>query len=125
MKRSVFLAPQILFIASCAGAVFAYVYTNLDAIMEVRLTDVYAYLTQHHLFYRSSIFSSRILKHIFIFYFTYQGQRQNLERTVTEQKSGLKSVQEKQAAELKRVQNEQAANIERARQSARDAQNRR
>ena len=76
-------------------------------------------------FYRSSVFSSRNLKHIFIFYFTYQGQRQNLERTVTEQKSGLKSVQEKQAAELKRVQNEQAANIERARQSARDAQNRR
>ena len=40
MKHNVFLAPQILFIASCAGAVFAYVYTNLDAIMEVRLTDV-------------------------------------------------------------------------------------
>ena len=40
MKREVFLAPQIIFIASCAGAVFAYVYTNLDAIMEVRLTDV-------------------------------------------------------------------------------------
>jgi hypothetical protein len=57
--------------------------------------------------------------------FFLQGQRQNLERTVTEQKSGLKSVQEKQAAELKRVQNEQAANVERARQSARDAQNRR
>ena len=41
MKRNVFLAPQIIFIASCAGAVFAYVYTNLDAIMEVRLTDVW------------------------------------------------------------------------------------
>lgn len=54
-----------------------------------------------------------------------QGQRINLERTVTEQKSGLKSVQEKQAAELRRVQNEQAANIERAKQSARDAQNKR
>ena len=44
---------------------------------------------------------------------------------MTEQKSGLKSVQEKQAADLRRVQNEQAANIERAKQSARDAQNRR
>ena len=28
MKLKVFLAPQIIFIASCAGAVFAYVYTN-------------------------------------------------------------------------------------------------
>ena len=35
MKLQVFLAPQIIFIASCAGAVFAYVYTNLDSIMEV------------------------------------------------------------------------------------------
>ena len=35
MKLKVFLAPQIVFIASCAGAVFAYVYTNLDSIMAV------------------------------------------------------------------------------------------
>jgi hypothetical protein len=40
VKREMFLAPQILFIGSCAVAVAAYAYTNLDAIMEVRLTDV-------------------------------------------------------------------------------------
>ena len=39
MKLKVFLAPQIIFIASCAGAVFAYVYTNLDSIMEVATSD--------------------------------------------------------------------------------------
>ena len=39
MKLKVFLAPQIIFIASCAGAVFAYVYTNLDSIMEVTTSD--------------------------------------------------------------------------------------
>ena len=40
VKRNMLLAPQILFIGSCAVAVAAYAYTNLDAIMEVRLTDV-------------------------------------------------------------------------------------
>lgn len=41
MKLKVLLAPQIIFIASCAGAVFAYVYTNLDSIMEVKSIDGY------------------------------------------------------------------------------------
>lgn len=35
-KLDLFLAPQIGFAAVCAGAVFAYVYTNIDSIKEVR-----------------------------------------------------------------------------------------
>lgn len=34
LKRDMFLAPQIAFAASCAGAVFAYVYFNIDEIKE-------------------------------------------------------------------------------------------
>lgn len=35
-KLQLFLAPQIGFAAACAGAVFAYVYSNIDSIKEVR-----------------------------------------------------------------------------------------
>ena len=35
-KLDLFLAPQIGFAAVCAGAVFAYVYNNIDSIKEVR-----------------------------------------------------------------------------------------
>ena len=35
-KVDLFLGPQIGFAAVCAGAVFAYVYTNIDSIKEVR-----------------------------------------------------------------------------------------
>ena len=34
-KLDLFLAPQIGFAAACAGAVFAYVYSNIDSIKEV------------------------------------------------------------------------------------------
>lgn len=34
-KLNLFLAPQIGFAAACAGAVFAYVYSNIDSIKEV------------------------------------------------------------------------------------------
>ncbi len=34
MTRSLFLGPQILFAASCAGAVFSYIYFNIDSIRE-------------------------------------------------------------------------------------------
>ena len=37
-KLDLFLAPQIGFAAACAGAVFAYVYSNIDSIKEVRLS---------------------------------------------------------------------------------------
>jgi hypothetical protein len=40
MKLNVFLAPQILFAATCAGAVFAYVYTNIDSIKEVSMLSL-------------------------------------------------------------------------------------
>ena len=39
-KLQLFLAPQIGFAAACAGAVFAYVYSNIDSIKEVRIYDV-------------------------------------------------------------------------------------
>jgi hypothetical protein len=35
-KLNLFLAPQIGFAAACAGAVFAYVYSNIDSIKEAR-----------------------------------------------------------------------------------------
>jgi hypothetical protein len=37
IKCNLFLAPQIVFAASCAGAVFSYVYFNIDSIREVCL----------------------------------------------------------------------------------------
>lgn len=36
-KLDLFLAPQIGFAALCAGAVFAYVFNNIDSIKEVRI----------------------------------------------------------------------------------------
>ena len=45
-KLDLFLAPQIGFAAACAGAVFAYVYSNIDSIKEVRIIV----LTQKHFF---------------------------------------------------------------------------
>ena len=38
------LVPQIVFAAACAGAVFSYVYNNIDSIKEVRFLSLYYYL---------------------------------------------------------------------------------
>eukprot|EP00596_Hydrurales_sp_CCMP1899_P001412 CAMPEP_0119040292 /NCGR_PEP_ID=MMETSP1177-20130426/10177_1 /TAXON_ID=2985 /ORGANISM="Ochromonas sp, Strain CCMP1899" /LENGTH=110 /DNA_ID=CAMNT_0007005205 /DNA_START=124 /DNA_END=456 /DNA_ORIENTATION=+ len=46
MKLNVFLAPQILFAATCAGAVFAYVYTNIDSIKEKQKASIEQVQTQ-------------------------------------------------------------------------------
>lgn len=54
-KLNLFLAPQIGFAAACAGAVFAYVYSNIDSIKEVKenfTLDGQTHETLHHFYQR-------------------------------------------------------------------------
>jgi hypothetical protein len=52
-KLDLFLTPQIGFAAACAGAVFAYVYSNIDSIKEVSFSlQIFDFIYQLNLIRR-------------------------------------------------------------------------
>lgn len=113
-KLDLFLAPQIGFAAACAGAVFAYVYSNIDSIKEVSNLKLMCgsdtqFITDFPI----------LCMHI-----SSQTQKIATDKAVSEQAASLKSVEAGQKAALEKVKAQQAANIARSKQIAADAKQR-